>query len=262
VTAVAGASGAKITSVAIEGEDAADFSMSNNGCAGKSLTAGARCELTVAAKPTAEGKRTAQLVISDESGVKTAAPLEVFATAGEGSKEHLEEPFPEEPFHEVRKEPSPTPSPYHAPSPTPEAPPPAAGPQPPHVVIQPAQTHGKPRPDLFIELGALRDGHVSPVTHTVTDYRYFFSARNIHCVNGANRVILDLLGHTHYVPCSRSLVRIGGAVTPHKTYTIFVEAVIMRRHRIRKLGTAYVRNMYMPGEEGQWRLVSQPPPVV
>ena len=79
VTVIAGESGAQVTAVAVEGQDAGDFSVSSDGCAGMALAAGASCQLAVNVKPTASGNRLAQLVVSDTSGAKTNIPLAVFA---------------------------------------------------------------------------------------------------------------------------------------------------------------------------------------
>jgi hypothetical protein len=75
VTVIAGESGAHIKAVGVEGQDAGDFSVVADGCTGSVLSAGARCQITVAAKPTAIGVRVAQLVITNSSGGKTTTPL-------------------------------------------------------------------------------------------------------------------------------------------------------------------------------------------
>jgi hypothetical protein len=77
VTVGAGEGGAHVASVVLEGEDAGDFTIANDECAGTILARRARCELAVAVTPKAPGLRTAQLVITDQSGAKTAVALRV-----------------------------------------------------------------------------------------------------------------------------------------------------------------------------------------
>ncbi len=79
VTVGAGESGAQISSVSLEGEDAGDFTVASDGCEGATLAPRARCDLNVAAKPIAAGPLTAQLVIVDHSGAKTTVPVTVDA---------------------------------------------------------------------------------------------------------------------------------------------------------------------------------------
>jgi len=74
---VGGEAGATITSVAVEGEDAEDFSVTDDECAGATLAPDATCELSVAAHPIAAGTRTAQLLITEASGHNTTVPLAV-----------------------------------------------------------------------------------------------------------------------------------------------------------------------------------------
>ena len=77
VTVLAGETGAEVKTLAIEGQDAGDFKVASDGCTGTPLPAGARCEIDVAVTPTAEGPRTAQLLVTDQSGATTTVPLAV-----------------------------------------------------------------------------------------------------------------------------------------------------------------------------------------
>ena len=77
VTVGAGPSGARIASVALEGEDAGDFSIVGDGCSATKLAPGARCELGVSARPAAAGLRTAELVVSDTTGARMTVPLTI-----------------------------------------------------------------------------------------------------------------------------------------------------------------------------------------
>jgi hypothetical protein len=79
ITVVAGESGGRITSVALEGEDPSDFNVAHNGCPTSMLQAEQHCVVTVDPKPIATGPRAAQLVITDASGARTAVPLAVDA---------------------------------------------------------------------------------------------------------------------------------------------------------------------------------------
>jgi hypothetical protein len=74
--------GAHVTAVGIQGEDAEDFSITQDGCTGHSLTAQQRCRLEVEARPTAPGLRTARLVVTDVTGATTMVPLAVRAEPG------------------------------------------------------------------------------------------------------------------------------------------------------------------------------------
>jgi hypothetical protein len=77
VTVKGGISGAVISSIALEGEDAGDFKIIGKRCTGAMLAPGERCELHLAVKPSAPGLRTAKLVVADASGPTTDVPLEV-----------------------------------------------------------------------------------------------------------------------------------------------------------------------------------------
>jgi hypothetical protein len=77
ITVGAGESEAHVASIALEGEDAADFGIVSDSCGGAALAPRARCEIAVAVKPSAIGLRTAQLLITDKSGAKTTVPLAV-----------------------------------------------------------------------------------------------------------------------------------------------------------------------------------------
>ena len=248
VTVVAGGSGAQITSVAIEGTNAGDFSVSSDECDGASLSAGARCQLAVSTRPTAVGPRVAQLVITDASARRTVVPLVVSALSGSSTPPQSEPSSQQQPSVPTRSSSS-------------GSPPSSNAPLPPVVRIQPKTLHGG-LPDLFIEIGAFRVARISRLMRAVFDYRYYFTARSIRCVDGANAVVITLAGTRHFVPCRSSLVLIGRQVTPHKTYTIKVQAVIMRKHKIRKSGASYVNRLYMPGSEAAWIPVSQLPPTV
>ena len=61
------ASAVSISSIAVSGADAADFTLSSNSC-GTSLAASASCTVTVIFKPTAAGSRTATLTFTDSAG--------------------------------------------------------------------------------------------------------------------------------------------------------------------------------------------------
>jgi hypothetical protein len=76
---VGGEFGAHLVGVTLTGADAGDFSVVSDGCAGRRLAPGARCELAVAVRPTAAGLRTAQLVVADKSGAQTLVLLTVHA---------------------------------------------------------------------------------------------------------------------------------------------------------------------------------------
>ena len=55
-----------ITEVALQGADAADFTISHDGCSG-TLAAGAGCDIRVQFTPVAEGERRARLVLDTDS---------------------------------------------------------------------------------------------------------------------------------------------------------------------------------------------------
>jgi hypothetical protein len=61
-----GASTVTLSGLAITGTDPKDFTQTNN--CGKSLASGARCSIEVTFKPTATGKRTAAVSVSDNGG--------------------------------------------------------------------------------------------------------------------------------------------------------------------------------------------------
>lgn len=79
VTVIAGETGAEVRGVSLEGPDASDFQVANDGCVSVQLPLNGSCQLEVIAEPSASGSRTAQLVIGDASGARTAVPLAVFA---------------------------------------------------------------------------------------------------------------------------------------------------------------------------------------
>jgi hypothetical protein len=81
VTITAGAVGTQIASVALQGEDAADFRIVGDPCQGASLAPGGRCEVLLDAKPGAPGTRRAELVIDDASAAQTAVPLSLSTEA-------------------------------------------------------------------------------------------------------------------------------------------------------------------------------------
>ncbi len=83
VTVIAGEAGAEVQSVALEGTDAPDFRISDDGCQSVPLALGARCQLDLLAEPSETGTRTAQLAIVDDSGARTVVPLGVFAERAE-----------------------------------------------------------------------------------------------------------------------------------------------------------------------------------
>jgi hypothetical protein len=252
VTVVGGEGGADVTTVGLVGENAGDFGVSSDGCSGTVLAAGARCDLEVRVRPTSTGARTAQLVITDKSGAKTTVPLAVFATPA------IAPPigFPPSP-------PSPPPTaPVSNPPTTAASPLPAAGgPQPPHLQITPARPRAG-RPDVYVELGAVRVVLVSFTSHAVLGYRYFFSARGIRCIDGGTNVVFTIVGTRHTAPCRASLILISGQVAAHNTYTIRVQAVKMHGRRVVKWGASYSGRLYMPGNEARWNPIAQLPPSV
>ena len=77
ITVSAKESGAKIASVTMQGRHPADFSVTAEGCAATTLPPNESCKILVAAQPKAAGHRTAQLVVTDESGAKTIVNLSV-----------------------------------------------------------------------------------------------------------------------------------------------------------------------------------------
>jgi FG-GAP repeat len=77
ITVGGGESGAQIASVSLAGEDASDFRVTSDACDGATLAPDERCQMKVAVKPTAAGRRAAQLIVADKSGAKTAVPLSV-----------------------------------------------------------------------------------------------------------------------------------------------------------------------------------------
>jgi hypothetical protein len=79
ITVVAGEAGAEVQSVLLEGADASDFQVINDGCSSVPLALNGRCQLDLLAEPSTSGSRTAQMVIVDNSGARTVVPLEVFA---------------------------------------------------------------------------------------------------------------------------------------------------------------------------------------
>ncbi len=79
ITVSAGEAGARISSVAMRGRQAPDFSLNADGCTGATLPANGYCKVLVDVKPKAAGHRTAQLVVTDQSGAKTVINLSVHA---------------------------------------------------------------------------------------------------------------------------------------------------------------------------------------
>jgi hypothetical protein len=147
-----------------------------------------------------------------------------------------------------------------APQPQPSAPQPQpGGPQPPHLQIFPKKPRAG-RPDLYLELGAVRVTLVALRTHAVLGYRYYFSAKHIRCINGATNVVFTVDRSEHIVPCRPGPMLINTQVAPHKTYRIRVLAVRIGRHRIVKSGASYSARLYMPGSEAQWIPIAQLPP--
>ena len=71
--------GAKIASVTMQGRHPADFSVTADGCATATLPPNGSCKILVAAQPKAAGHRTAQLVVTDQSGATTTVDLSVHA---------------------------------------------------------------------------------------------------------------------------------------------------------------------------------------
>jgi hypothetical protein len=67
--------GATSSAVAVTGADAGDFAVTTNGCASRSLSAGASCTLTVAFSPRAAGARSATLTVTGTGGAFTTARL-------------------------------------------------------------------------------------------------------------------------------------------------------------------------------------------
>jgi hypothetical protein len=141
---------------------------------------------------------------------------------------------------------------------TPATPKPTA-PAPPQLVITPKSKPGKP--DVYVQLGAFREVLIRRATRQIVGYRYYFSAQNIRCINGATNLLVTIGRRRHVLPCRSGLLLIGTQVAPHRTYTIHVEAVRMRRRRIVKRGPTYPWRAYMPGNEATWTPVSTPPPV-
>ena len=62
-----GAAGLQITAIAVEGANAADFTVLKTKCSGAALKPNASCAITIRFKPGATGPRTGQLVIADNA---------------------------------------------------------------------------------------------------------------------------------------------------------------------------------------------------
>lgn len=77
ITVGAGEAGAQLGGVVLEGADAGDFHIVADECEGITLPANARCTVTVSAKPTTTGLRSAQLDVSGRSGAETQVALSV-----------------------------------------------------------------------------------------------------------------------------------------------------------------------------------------
>jgi hypothetical protein len=140
------------------------------------------------------------------------------------------------------------------PTPTPVAPD-----QPPHLQIVP--TKPRPgRPDVYVELSAFRIELISETTHKVMGYRYYFAAQGMRCINGATDLVFTVANSRRVERCTQSLVVFSPQLSPHKRYSIDLQAVKMRRKRIVKRGASYTGSMYMPGNEVHWQPVSAVPP--
>jgi hypothetical protein len=155
--------------------------------------------------------------------------------------------------------PTPTPSPTPGTTPPPASPAPTTPPQPPFVFIHPTKPR-RGKPDLSVEVGAFRITLISRATHQVVGYRYFFSAEHMHCINGATNVAFTIDSSRHVAPCTSHLILIGKQVSPHKTYTLHIQAVRMRKHRIVKRGPSHPWKAYMPGNEITWVPTGTVPP--
>ena len=77
VTVGAGSNGATITSVAVEGEGASSFAISDDECVHRPLARLQRCEVTVTPDPRSAGPLHATLVLTDQLGNRTAVPLSI-----------------------------------------------------------------------------------------------------------------------------------------------------------------------------------------
>jgi sugar lactone lactonase YvrE len=118
-------------------------------------------------------------------------------------------------------------------------------PIPPNHQITPRKSRGH-HPDVYVELSAVRESFSSG------GYRYFFSARNMRCINGATDVAFTVGGSRHVAPCRRGLMLISKRLTPHRMYNVKVQALRMHRHRAVKKGPAHSWRVYMPGNEVNW----------
>lgn len=77
-----GTSAIRITGIALSGANPADFAVMSNGCL-KTLYGGTSCTLTLAARPAAEGVRTAQVrIVSDFTGTVSTPTLTVTGAQG------------------------------------------------------------------------------------------------------------------------------------------------------------------------------------
>ena len=72
----------RVTGVAIDGPQANDFAVRDDGCSGTSLAAGATCRVSVAWSPRAAGTRIATLHVALASGQVLDVPLQGFMYSG------------------------------------------------------------------------------------------------------------------------------------------------------------------------------------
>jgi hypothetical protein len=156
-----------------------------------------------------------------------------------------------------------TPTPTPTPTPTkPKPPKPGSKPKtPPFLLINPKHPLST-KPDVSLELGAIRESLVSRATHRVVGYRYFFSAQDIHCVDGATNVLFTVGRTRHCARCTPGPILVSGKLAPHRTYRIHVQAVKMHKRRIVSRGTSYSGRLHMPGNEVHWSSIAKLPPTL
>jgi hypothetical protein len=160
---------------------------------------------------------------------------------------------------------SPTPSPTPTPTPTPTKPkPPKTSPKPktpPFLLINPKDPLST-KPNVSLELGAVRESLVSLATHKVVGYRYFFSAQDIHCIDGATNILFTVGRSRRSARCTPGPILVSGKLAPHHTYRIHVQPIKMRKRHIVSRGTSYSGRLHMPGNEAHWSSIAKLPPTL
>jgi len=115
-------------------------------------------------------------------------------------------------------------------------------PMPPRVKLTPT-ARGHKRPDAGLTIVALR---------TLDGRRYFWGTKDIHCINGATHLIVNVGHSRRRLKCRSRITVASSAVSPHRYYVIRVQPIRIRKHRLVAIGATYSRSLYMPGNEANW----------